>query len=83
MFGGYAAAFVEEEVAFVKFTAFEEGTASVVPGCRFVDVADGGDIDVGGIVGICDGCVVKVRGFDDRCGDVCSGLQSLKPVALA
>lgn len=48
LFGGDTAAFVEEQVAFMKFAALE-GTSSVVPGFRLVGVADGGDIDVWGL----------------------------------
>ncbi len=74
MFGGDTATFIEEQVAFMKFAALE-GTSTVVPGFRFVGVADGGDIDVRGAISVGDGLVVEVGGVGGRCDGVHSGLD--------
>ena len=58
----------------MKFATLE-GTSSVVPDFRFVGVADGGDIDVWGIISVGDGLAVEVGGFGGRCGGVRSGLD--------
>lgn len=58
----------------MKFAALE-GTSSVVPGFRLVGVADGGDIDVWGVISVGDGLVVEVGGVGSRCGGVRSGLD--------
>ena len=74
LFGGDTAAFVEEQVAFIKFAALE-GTSGVVPGFRFVSVTDGGDIDIWGVISADDGLVAEVGWVGGRCGGVRSRLD--------
>ena len=52
-----------------------ERTSTVVPCFRFVGVADGGNIDVRGVIGVGDRHVVEVGGIGGRYDGVLSGLD--------